>query len=85
MMVPPMPYEELKAFERDHELIWDGVRTICLYAYTKSGGGTGMGEYPETSTAVFQNGLVLSGNPWAPLEHQVVSIHKALHENEGEW
>jgi hypothetical protein len=70
-----MTHDELKLFKRGRELTWLGIRTVCLYTNMEKGGGVGMGEYPETFTAVFQSGLVLSSNPWVDgvsvVEHEL--------------
>lgn len=78
-----MNHDQVKAFERGHELTWKGIRTICLYTDLKPAGGVGMGEYPETAIAVFQNGLVVTSDPWSSAE--ITVVHPSLHDTSTEF
>lgn len=66
----PKTYRELRGVSRGSELIYKGVRTRCIYAFSSKGGGVGMGEYPAEFTAIFENGLVLQADEWTHKVHE---------------
>jgi len=60
----PETHRELKTMGRGHEMIYRGIRTVCIFNIVKPHPGADDADktLKETCWAVFQNGLVLSSD-----------------------